>query len=224
MQAIPLVVMMTLGTVGYTSGKTEVPIPSLLQLQPMYVFAGPDEHLSGESAVYSIVAFTSLPTRDSLGQYTTVCEGLIRALRTMASDSVLVRDQIVTVWPISDRSIAASLNDTPSCEKAVENIDLYRSREAIRDVRSTTGDVLDDDGPFLIAWTEVDERKESFVLVSNLSNVTTVDEATRSFKAWASEIEGDPVRWRDPAGILDKLRRWVDKWGHRIQDVGLWKT
>ena len=119
------------------------------------VFVGPGELQPMDQAVYSTIAFPYVPIKGAESRFGTICEGVIRGWQQMSGRSGnSTVDTEVTVWPVSSEAVAASLNDEPSCEKALAHLDLHRSRKAINRARSNDRIRLTGDGPFLIAWSK----------------------------------------------------------------------
>jgi hypothetical protein len=131
---------------------------------------------------------------------------------------------MVTVWPL-DSEIYTWLNNPTStsgqdvCTIAVDHYGLVTAQMALKDA-AHTGVNINTIGPLLLAWSpSTDKGKDhASVLVSNLSDITTYDQALEMFLAWSREIERDPTLWRN-GWNLERLRikvqLWVDKYGAR---------
>ena len=152
-----------------------------------------------------------MPAKGDAGRFAVVCKGVFRAWRNSSDANENAEDDsIVTVWPVATEEIAESLNDAPSCEEALRNIDLQRSRVAMNHVRSMDGiGRLKGDGPFLIAWSKNAGRVEN-LLFFDLSGVTTEGQADRTFNAWSHELRDPPGEWKSPVRWPARLRRVVD--------------
>ena len=61
------------------------------------------------------------------------------------------------------------------------------------------------------------------ILLANLSDVTTYDQAHERFLKWSREIEQDPELWSkggwDIERLRTKVRLWVDKFGPKVLAV-----
>ena len=192
-------------------GQREQPPSEVSASVTSLVFAGPGEFQPKDASVYSTIAFRYVPAKGDAGRFAVVCKGVFRAWRN-SSDAKegVADDSIVTVWPVATEKIAESLNDGPSCEEALRNIDLQRSRVAMNHVRSVDGvGRLKGDGPFLIAWSKNAGKVEN-LLFFDLSGVTTVGQADRTFNAWSLELRDPPGEWRSPVRWPARLRRLGD--------------
>ena len=59
------------------------------------------------------------------------------------------------------------------------------------------------------------------VLLTDLSDVTTIAQATSIFQDWARDIESNPELWADSTGwsiekLRTTLRLWADRYGESI--------
>jgi hypothetical protein len=129
---------------------------------------------------------------------------------------------MVTVWPVSSDEYSNRLNQLVDrsrdiCQVAVDHYGLVIAQQAIKDAE-LTGENLTGSGPFLLAWSPAtDKGKEgALVLVSDLSDITTYEQARERLEAWSREIERDPTLWikgwnRELMRIA--IRNWVDKYG-----------
>ena len=184
-------------------------------LNTTIVFVGPGNRQPMDQEVYSTIAFPYVPIKGAKSRFGTICEGVIRGWQQMNGRSgISTVDTVVTVWPVSREAVAQSLNDEPSCEKALAHLDLHRSRKAINRVRSSDRIRLTGDGPFLVAWSKAAASGESeSMLVLNLSAVKTEEEAARSFFAWSRELGESPKDWNTPLRWRERLRQTKNKLG-----------
>jgi hypothetical protein len=106
------------------------------------------------------------------------------------------------------------------CDAAVSHYGLLTAQEAIADARRNNART-DGLGPFLLAWSPSEQKGKSdvLVLVSDLSEVTTTEQAQRLFKEWGDDIEESPDLW-EKGWNVNKLktliRLWADKYGDRL--------
>jgi hypothetical protein len=195
------------------------------------LFAGPRDYPPKDFAAYGIVAFRFAATDANRTRYLAICEGFLAAIPAAAdleAQGVPLSEQMVTVWPVRTRPMAEDLNDdsparsSRTCETAVDGIDLATSLSAISAAkRAQRSADFGGDGPYLLAWSPASTKgkRDALVLVFDLSDVTTVAEATRRFGDWAVEIENDPELWRGGWNIENlriTLRQLADKYGDAI--------
>jgi hypothetical protein len=142
---------------------------------------------------------------------------------------------MVTVWPVMRDDIADELNKVQGlspdmCTTAVNNYDLFLSKQAIKDASSAgAGDKLRGKGPFLIAWSPAYEKGQAkvAVLILNMSTVSHPEHARNALLSWEQDIQENPDLWRNGftekglQGFLANIRLFVDNAGPRVFDV--WK-
>ena len=209
--------------------------PASPQVRASRLFAGPGQYPPDDFAAYGILAFQSEATPQSARRYMAICEGFLAGLPAAAEltdRGVPLAQQMATVWPLDDATLANYLNgiDTGSaplepCRDIVASIHLFTSREAIANaMRASDNESFEGSGPYLIAWSPSTTfgRRDVPVLVWDLSDVTTSQLATDLFVDWANEIVRNPDLWRD-GWDLERLRRtlrwWADKYGPGILRV-----
>ena len=200
------------------------------------LFAGPEQYPPEDFAAYGILAFRSGATSQSEQRYLAICEGFLAGLPAaaeLANRDIPLEEQMATVWPLDDVGLANHVNGTNPdsvprelCGDIVTGIDLITSLDAIAmaEMAASEGESFDGAGPYLIAWSPSTDvgQPDVPVLIWDLSDVTTIEEATRQFVDWADEIVENPDLWRDGWG-LDRLRatlrQWADKYGPAILRV-----
>lgn len=132
--------------------------------------------------------------------------------------------QMVTVWPINSDDYSNRLNQPNGqvrdiCQTAVDHYGLVIAQRALKDAEHT-GKKLTGTGPFLLAWSPSADKgkQDALVLVSDLSDITTYEQAHERFLAWSRDIESDPALWMR-GWSLERLRiyirSWVDKYGEK---------
>lgn len=187
------------------------------------LFAGPNQYPPYDFAAYGILAFRSRATSFDRDRYLMLCEAYL-AVFPHVTELLLPRSQqMVTVWPIVNDSSASVLNLAPReevCETAVAKYGLVAALEALADASRAGADV-DDRGPYLLAWSPSINKGKSdvLVLVTDLSNVTTFDQALSRLLRWRSDILSDPKIWSNGWNIERvrvKIREWADRFGPKI--------
>ena len=208
------------------------PVP---QINASRLFAGPDQYPPRDFAAYGILAFRSEATSQSQNRYLAICEGFLASLPAapvLENRGVPMAEQMATVWPLYDGRLADDLNGTNTggaplnrCREIVAGIDIITSGDAISQARrASDGESLQGAGPFLIAWSPSTTFGQANVpvLVKDLSSVTTIQQATNLFLAWADDIQRNPDLWRggwDLELLRETLRDWADRFGHGILSV-----
>jgi len=194
-----------------------------VQVLPTRVFAGPDQYPPKYFAAYGIVAFPVKATKDKIPRYTIICEAYISTFLSYTDVRTPLNRQIVTVWPIESDKEATQINVmrlSDVCDAAVSHYGLLTAQEAIADAKKSNARI-DGLGPFLLAWSPSEQKGKSdvLVLVSDMSEVTTTEQAQRLFIQWAHDIEENPELW-EKGWNVDKLktviRLWVDKYGQQL--------
>ena len=103
------------------------------------------------------------------------------------------------------------------CQIAIDNYGLVIAQQALKEAElagvDTTGT-----GPFLLAWSpSTDKGKQGVpVLVSDLSDVTTYEQAHEMFLDRSRKIELDPTLWGNGWDI-ERLRRTIQEW---VENMG----
>jgi len=127
---------------------------------------------------------------------------------------------MATIWPTDSDANFYLLHRPPRkqiCEPAVDLYGLVTAQQALKDAESAGADVAAG-GPFLLAWSpSTDKGKQNaLVLVSDLSDVTTYEQAKGVFTGWTRKIELNPELWNkgwDIDQLRAEIRYWVDKYG-----------
>ena len=204
---------------------------SVWALRASRVFASPDQYPPERFAAYGILAFRSKVTSSSRDRYLAICEGFLASLPPVSAlleRGIPLNQQMATVWPLKE-SYLADLNENPAargpadrCRKIVDNIDIMTSAKAIVFAKRASETVrLDGDGPYLLAWSPARAFGAANVpvLVADLSDVTTVGQATRQFVDWRRDIQRDSALWSN-GWDLERVRKvmglWADKYGATV--------
>lgn len=187
------------------------------------LFAGPSQFPPEDFAAYGILAFRSLATTQDRKRYLMLCEAYTATLLHTSWVSLPKSQQMVTVWPIDSDRVADHLNEAPRltvCGTAVDRYGLRVAIQALNDA-SQAGANISDKGPYLLAWSpSINKGKhDALVLVVNLSEVTTSEQAKSRLLRWRVDILRDPSKWNprwDVDALIAIIREWVDKYGTRI--------
>lgn len=179
------------------------------------LFSGPTQYPPPDYAAYGILAFTVKPAPQELARYVTICTAYINTLPS-AFDTEEDKDkQLVTVWPVTDDAVADKLNKKGNeidCNDAVANYNHILAKQAISAAQKG-GWQPSGIGPFLIAWAPGATlgQKDAAMLVINLSNVVTYEQAQAIMTHWANDIENDKSTW-DGGFTVDSLRKYLQLW------------
>jgi hypothetical protein len=188
------------------------------------LFAGPGQFPPVNYAAYGIVAFKSKVDSSDEKRFADICRAYVNAIPTAPPD-LLTKDQMVTVWPVTSEKAAQRLNklDTSEkCKAAVTDYDLSVSLDYLRRARfqgEDTGGI----GPYMLAWapTTALDQPDAIVLVADLSDVKTYEQAIEFMIAWVEDIEADPEIWKD-GFTVEKLRvairNIVNKYGQILEN------
>lgn len=190
---------------------------------PSRVFAGPKQYPPRDFKAYGIVAFPSLATKADESRYQMICDAYVATLLYFGELPVLPKEQMVTVWPIKSEEQAKHINDmrrNEVCKSAVPAYGLLVAIDAIADAK-TAGQQLNGIGPFLLAWAPSTSKGQSNVpvLVSDLSDVTTLDQAKLFFLNWANDIQQNSDLWKNGWNLEQLaviIRLWADKYGPKL--------
>ena len=202
---------------------TVLPSRPTTEREASRLFAGPSQYPPTDFAAYGIIAFRSRAAPDDRKRYLMFCETNV-ALLPHTSEVLLPRSrQMVTVWPIQSDNVASHLNRAPRrevCEPAIDNYGLVLATTALKDAGKTGAD-LNDQGPFLLAWSPSSQKgkDDALVLVANLSNVTTSEQAKLRLQRWKTDILLNPEIWErgwNLERVRITVREWADKFGPKI--------
>jgi hypothetical protein len=158
-----------------------------------------------------------------------ICEAYIATLPPVSESTAPIGEQMVTVWPVENPSLAGRLNaqdDSASlCQEAVEYYDLSTALIALKEARTQEHKALSGEGPYLLAWAPSSQKGKigSLVLIFDLSEATTTEHYLSYFQKWRDDIEQNPQLWRNgwsESGLTTVIRNWADKWGTMILSVG----
>ncbi len=190
-------------------------------------FAMREDYPPANFAAYGIVAFSAQATSGEEGRYKTICEAYFSTLIDSGSSGAAVESQMVTVWPIIndhpdgliDR-LNTQVREDGMCADAVKYYDLTIARIALRHAEMA-GVEMSGPGPFLLAWAPGTKkgRKDTAVLVADLSDVRSESDAREAMRIWREDIEGDPAFWTTGFSALKlraKLRQLVNRYGNDL--------
>ena len=189
-------------------------------IYPSRIFAGPTQYPPASFAAYGVVAFPSRAAPEDIERYHMICEAYVTTLPHSGEVRHSLDKQMVTVWPINSDADAVRLNAQPLndlCKDAVQHYGLLTSLKAIKDARLSNA-TINGRGPFLLAWSPATQKAQvgSLVLISNLSDVTTLEQAKDLSFSWSSDIQGNPDIWKkgwDIGKLKLVIRLWADKYG-----------
>ena len=154
------------------------------------------------TAAYGIVALTQLPTPEDKKRVDAVCNAYVATFPYSTNIQAPVGQQMVTVWPVDDHRTLLKMEQTKDatgvCDLAVQHYDLPTSLTAIKEAESTARNTrLDGVGPYLLAWapSSTKGKKDTLVLVRDLSGATKEAAFEDYFREWRDSIEKDPSVW-----------------------------
>jgi hypothetical protein len=171
------------------------------------------------------VAFPTLSTPETQERFRLVCQAYWASLPASSDLDVPISDQMVTVWPVDDpRPLSLVKDAAEACEYAVQHYHLKTSLLALKEARYANVGPFDDRGPYLLAWAPAKEKgkKDTIVLVLDLSRANTAQNFLEQFHAWREQIESDPALWNNGFS-LERVRMaikfWVDNLGSGFLSV-----
>lgn len=185
------------------------------------IFAGPTQYPPRDYAAYGIVAFPiKASSEEERLRHEMICRAYVSSLTVSSRLPVPKDQQMVTVWPVSDDSLATQLTFGSAdsvCPAAVENYNLQAGQNAIKAANNENAG-LRSIGPFLIAWGPT-QGHETKTMVIDLKNVINSAQADQVMRKWVSDIEQSPKVWRE--GLDFELLRlavqqWIDKTGIQV--------
>lgn len=207
----------------FVSHSSNLPSLRTIEREASRLFAGPSQYPPKDFAAYGIIAFRSRATPDDRKRYLMFCEAYVAALPHTSEVLLSRSQQMATIWPIQSDGFASYLNRVPIrdvCEPAIDNYGLVVATAALNDAGKTGAD-LNDQGPFLLAWSLSSQKgkDDALVLVVNLSNVTTPEQAKLRLLRWKKDILLNPEIW-ERGWNLERVRitvgEWADKFGPKI--------
>ncbi|MCP4999968.1 MAG: hypothetical protein GY933_14805 [Hyphomicrobiales bacterium] len=178
------------------------------------IFAGPDQIEPSDYNGYGVVAVrkdTPAADRDRLVM---ICDAFAASLAT--KHSAEETPGMVTVWPIASTAHADALNSASGakrCEDAVERYGAVAGQEAIAE-SERTGWILDNSGPYLLAWSPPSDKGVSgaSVLLVDLSGVSDPGNARAMMQRWSEDVERNDALWGLEGWNPEALSRVVSDW------------
>lgn len=204
---------------NYTSGPT---------VTASRLFAGPTQYPPKDFLAYGIFAFPARASDYDRSRHIMFCNAYISTLPHSSELSHLPQSkQMVTVWPIESNLIADSLNRKPRskvCDIAVDKYALVSSLQAIKDAEYSGNVKAVGRGPYLIAWSPAREKgkRNTPVLITDLSEISSPEDANLFLSHWAKDIESNPSVWNNGFSIEKirvSLRLWADTFGPKLMSA-----
>lgn len=209
-----------------------------VDVQASRAFAGPGDFPPSGFAGYGILAFPVSP-QASPDRFKIFCEAYAFTFSTsddLAARGVTIAEQMVTVLPVSSSETAfelAALDASEACDLALSEYDVTQAQSAIAKAEAASERTdgiksLEERGPFLLAWApgQTFGSRDALVLVADLSNSATREQAALDMRTWRRDIEQDPNLWRtgwNVEGVRLLAQRWVDRRGAAIiKLIGNW--
>ncbi|MEM6464356.1 MAG: hypothetical protein AAF724_20835 [Pseudomonadota bacterium] len=161
--------------------------------------------------VFAVRAQTVTDERDRTGM---LCDAFVAALPVPRDPAEKI--DMVTVWPVKSLADADDVNATSGarmCEKAVERYDDAAGEEAIADAQRT-GWILDNAGPYVLAWSPPSDKGVSgaSVLLVDLSDVSEPGFARDLMQRWSEDVERNDALWAVDGWNPEELSRVINDW------------
>lgn len=176
-------------------------------------FAGPDGIETARLAGFGIVAIRAGMHADERDRLMAICEAF-----TSPTPDIAARDEpgVMTIWPVSSTAHAEELNASsaaPNCDEAIERYGLADAKRAIADAERT-GWILDNRGPYLLAWSPPEAKggSSSQVLLADFSGIATAEGARAVMHRWANDVENNSTLWGGGEWDTTLLRPIIDSW------------
>jgi hypothetical protein len=187
------------------------------------LFVGPEDYPPESFAAYGILAFRAEASDFDRERHIMICKAYLNSIRPFEAIGKPSEEQMVTVWPVKDRSIAQGLSraaNARACSVAVANYGSLTADRALRHAAAAGVD-LQGIGPFLLAWSPAKKKgaTDAIVLVADLSEIVTYDEALTAMLAWVQDIERDPQLWTSGwtvEALRSKAQKWFDHHGTQL--------
>ena len=198
-------------------------------LRSSRAFLEPHDYPPQEYAAYGILAFSALATPVSRPRLVIICEAYIASLphtTELTELGVPPAKQMVTVWPVVSKTLADKLNNAltqASCGNAIDHYHLATGLTALAHAE-ITGEDISGDGPFLLAWSPSTRKgkTDTLVLIMDLSDLTTSEQAISMMRDWRDRIEQDTSLWDNgwsAERLRVKLQFWADKYGPGVLKI-----
>ena len=191
---------------------------------PRRLFAGPEQFPASQYAAYAVVAIRADAPASDRQRIKMICEAFVssQAAETDGPNTD-ASQQMVTIWPVSSTDRAADLNRAPRnqiCQEAVDRYGLAVGHRAILDTEKT-GWILDNPGPYLLAWApgSVKGEFDARILLLDLSGVTEPRQAVELMQDW-SQIERNRDMWTDGGWDLETVQALVGSWSSAMAVAG----
>jgi hypothetical protein len=112
-------------------------------------FFGPHDIPPENFAAYGIVAFPQKATPATIRRHQSICEAFLATLPPVSASGAPISQQMVTVWPIDDASLAERLNKGSDaiCSQAIEHYDLSTGLIALKEAQNQEHYSLSGQGP-----------------------------------------------------------------------------
>jgi hypothetical protein len=185
------------------------------------IFAGPGQVSPASYSGYGVFAIRSDMPASERDRLVMLCDAFVAALP--ATQAAGETAQMVTFWPVASAAHAEELNagsGARRCENAVEHYGSAAGQEAISD-SERTGWILDNQGPYLLAWSPPTDKEESgaSVLLVDLSNVEEPENARKILRHWSEDVENNNMLWGnaswDPVELSRVINDWQGEFGPR---------
>ncbi len=208
-------------TVVVSEPKEEVVAAARVEITPekprdqRRLFAGPEQYPPTEYAAYAVMAIRADTPASDRERVRMICEAFIAAEAAEDEADIVPAETMVTIWPVSSTDRAVELNRAPRneiCTEAVNRYGLAIGHRAILDTEKT-GWILDNPGPYLLAWAPgaVKGELDARVLLLDLTAVSDPGQAAEFMGSW-SEIERDTSLRTESGWNLEAVQARMSLW------------
>lgn len=184
-------------------------------------FAGPTEFPPQDFAAYGLVAFPQQANPERMEMFCEAYIGSFSTVATMSDRGIDKSEQMVTVWPLRTADAVSRSTRANMCSIATSEYGYSQARIAMAQAQNTEEltdgiENLSGRGPFLLAWSPgvAKNRADTIVLVANLSNSSTPEQAKADFSTWTRDIQMDKTLWRkgwNRERVRLAIQRWADR-------------
>lgn len=187
-------------------------------------FAAPGQRMPAEYLVYGVIAFGERHTDAKDAHWRRVCEAFVNTLPQTSEVRGEGALQHGTIWPVTTGQLAFDLSimePRDVCKSAVRDYDFGQASAALTAARKIDDSLGTQIGPYLIAWSPGQgfDTTEATLLVQDLTDVESDDEAKDQFRLWIRDIEQAintmrDVPWHERLRL--SLRSAADGYGPRV--------
>jgi len=181
---------------------------------PARVFAGPGQMNPAGYSGYGIFAIRSGTPATERDRLVMLCNAFLSPLPKYEGEDTATR--MVTVWPVAASDNAGELNPATGTERCTTAVSQYGGVEGQRAISDSerTGWILEDVGPYLLAWAPPSDRGAdgASVLLVNLTDVSDPALASKIMRHWSEDVERNSTLWAQNRWNPEELSRVINDW------------